>query len=66
MSQEELQTLSAPQFGLKSVWTDRVQHAFHAVTASLPVLAAPLHAQSVFRWDSAAPSQGSSAGLQAA
>lgn len=47
MSQEELQTLTSPQFGLQSVRTDRVQHASHAVTASLPVLAAPLSAQSV-------------------
>lgn len=46
-SQEELQTSTAPQFGLQSVWRDRVQRASHAVTASLPVLEAPLQAQSV-------------------
>lgn len=47
MSLEELQTATAPQVGLQSVGTDWVQHTFHAVTASLPVLEASLHAQSV-------------------
>lgn len=39
MSQEELQTSAAPQFGLQSVWTGRAHHASHAATISLPVLA---------------------------
>lgn len=47
MSQEELQTLAAPQFGLQSVWTGQAHHASHAVIVSLSVLAAPLQAQSV-------------------